>query len=291
MTGKTMQSTPWIAIAMRGWRGHAGLAITCLLLGSGLVTHPSAANADTIAEDTGPATTSLNSQRFGAQSVTTPAGRSWNNLTFNFVNFNTGLPSATSSALFLLTQAYTGTPSNLSSSTPGYVATATGNGSVWTFATNVNLASSTQYFFYSNTVQGVNLAVTSGDTYAGGQGFLATASTNNFGTTGGDFLFNLSGTSNPGPIPGTGLLSYLIAGLGGLAAFRKQVLAKAISWIAFAGSAWAKLSPAPGTTNRHRRNWLNSSQRNRVATDFSASPNFPGRRPSRAGAEVSSANA
>ena len=38
----------------------------------------------------------------------------------------------------------------------------------------------------------------------------------------------------PSPIPGAGLLSYLVVGFGGLAACRKKVLAQTTSWIAFA---------------------------------------------------------
>ena len=50
--------------------------------------------------------------------------------------------------------------------------------------------------------------------------------------------------STPSPIPGSGLLSYLIGGFGGLAAFRKKLLERATSWIAFARLFWRRTRKA-----------------------------------------------
>ena len=58
------------------------------------------------------------------QSVTTPAGRSWNTIQFNFVigsSFNLAGNGAVGT-LFLLDQTYAGTPTNVSNVTPGFLA-------------------------------------------------------------------------------------------------------------------------------------------------------------------------
>lgn len=47
-------------------------------------------------------------------------------------------------------------------------------------------------------------------------------------------LSSVSITPNPGPLPGAGLLSYLVLGFGGLAAFRKRVAARARAFMAVA---------------------------------------------------------
>jgi len=62
------------------------------------------------------------------QSVTTPAGRPWNNLRFNFVIGESGQlfgPQGTGAfgTLFLLSQAYAGTAAGLDAATPGFLAT------------------------------------------------------------------------------------------------------------------------------------------------------------------------
>jgi hypothetical protein len=53
--------------------------------------------------------------------------------------------------------------------------------------------------------------------------------------------------SNPGPLPGGGLLSYLIVGFGGLAAYRRKAL------------AWARSSVAAGKTRLRRLHGLGCS--------------------------------
>ena len=46
--------------------------------------------------------------------------------------------------------------------------------------------------------------------------------------------------SAPSPVPGAGLLSYVVVACGGLAAFRRKLRAQATSLLAFARSRWAK---------------------------------------------------
>jgi hypothetical protein len=90
------------------------------------------------------------------QSLITPAGGPWNDLTFNW--FDTGgapypgipNPIATGT-LFLLSQEYLGTPGALSAATGGYIAYSQSiAGGMYIFDPNVTLQPSTTYFFFTN---------------------------------------------------------------------------------------------------------------------------------------------
>jgi hypothetical protein len=85
------------------------------------------------------------------QSLTTPAGGPWNNITFNFYADLVGMVPTAGGDLFILTQEYLGIQTDLSSSTPGFLAESTGiAGGVYLFDTAVTLQGGTQYFFYAN---------------------------------------------------------------------------------------------------------------------------------------------
>ena len=147
------------------------------------------------------------------QSVTTPDGSSWNNITFNFVDAASQNPYA-AGELFLLTSIYTGAPVDLSSSTSGFLASTAdiANGE-WIFAPEVTLDSNTQYYFYASTVFDGSYEVlfSASDPYPGGA--LSQSDGDGYYVTGSaDTVFTVSGTVAPVPEPTT----LALAGLGGL---------------------------------------------------------------------------
>lgn len=148
------------------------------------------------------------------QSVTTPDGNSWTNISFNLVDSSSHLPYA-EGELFLLTSSYTGTAAGLSSSTSGFLASTTdiANGE-WVFAPDVTLNPSTQYFFYMSTpFDGSHQVLYSlSDPYSGGEASDAIASGSYSASSSIDLVFTLSGTVVPVPEPTT----LALAGLGGL---------------------------------------------------------------------------
>jgi PEP-CTERM motif len=100
------------------------------------------------------------------ESVTTPAGGPWNNITFNWYDQTARFPLA-AGTLFVLTQEYLGLPGALSSLTPGFVASSQSIvAGVYIFDPLVTLSPNTQYFFYANA--SMNLSGSSIDIYAGG---------------------------------------------------------------------------------------------------------------------------
>src|SRR5262245_5631463 len=118
-------------------------AITVFLLTA------TAALADTIVQNAGGI--SGNNVGFYGQSLITPAGAPWNNITFNFLAAGNAPQAA--GALYLLSTEYLGTPAGLSSSTAGFIAQSlfVGEGTgAWMFAPGVTLLPSTTYFLYSN---------------------------------------------------------------------------------------------------------------------------------------------
>jgi hypothetical protein len=155
------------------------------------------------------------------QSATTPAGNSWDNLSFSFDA--SGTPYA-NGELFLLSSAYAGAPSGLSSSTTGYVASTTDiESGEWVFAPDVTLDASTQYYFYDATAfSGTEVLYAASDVYSGGEAFQANDSSGPFyAISSADINFTLSATDVPEP--GVASLAGLaLVGFGALRArFRR----------------------------------------------------------------------
>ena len=211
------------------------LALTIALPALGLLCSAPAARADTITEYCPGCTGAGFGARFNSaegQSVTTPTGVGWGNIVFNFYNSSGG--SLAFGDIYLLDQPYSGLAADLSSSTAGYIASATASGGTsYVFDPSVALQPGTQYYFYTNASSGGTGVAEGPNSYAGGQGYTAfNFPPANYSATGADFEFTLSGTPAPGPIPGTGLLSYLVAGLGGLISVRKRLRAGAVALLA-----------------------------------------------------------
>ena len=178
------------------------------------------ARADTIATNTSGGFGTSNFA-FG-QSLTTPGGGPWNSIAFNFYLFPA--TSYASGNLYLLDHQYLGTLANLSSETNLGVATASAN--VWTFNPSVTLQANTQYWLYMGATSGTPLLWGSGDPVSGGNKYAASAAGSYGSETTNDMAFTLSGSqASPGPVPGVGLLSYLLLGFGGAAAYRKRLRA------------------------------------------------------------------
>ena len=206
---------------VKSWRASCCAVPLTLLFGAMMFSAASPAMADIIiAQYCVGCTGGGNPNQFPGQSVTTPSG-SWTNVTFNFYDGVTGAPAA-SGSLYLFTQAYTGSGVNLASSassSPGYVATATASGSVYVFNPSLTLSGNTQYFFYAGSLPSANGETFDfSNSYTGGQRYFSgNGGTLNFsGSSASDYAFNLS-TSNPGPVPGGSLLSYIFLGVGGFA--------------------------------------------------------------------------
>jgi hypothetical protein len=153
------------------------------------------------------------------QSVTTPAGGQWQDITFNFYASATGVPQAEGS-IYLFGSAYTGTPQALSSSTPGLLGIASDSGSFYSFAPSLVLSPNSQYFFYSDTRPGGPGGTTVTGNGFGGGTYLNSPNGNGdfFASPGADTAFRLQGTVIPEPA--TALL--VASGLLGLAAIRRR---------------------------------------------------------------------
>jgi hypothetical protein len=165
-----MENTMRPLFAFRNVR-HVGLPALALMAFIPLT----AARADTLVQVT---SGSGSTDSFAGQSVTTPSGGPFNNLSFNFFDPSSGNPLA-DGTLFLLSKEYSSsesandTPANLSSSTPGFIAQSTGiTGGVYQFDPSVTLQGNTQYFFYSNGNHDISFQAT-GNPYAGGSFYAA----------------------------------------------------------------------------------------------------------------------
>ncbi|HVW08038.1 MAG TPA: PEP-CTERM sorting domain-containing protein [Bryobacteraceae bacterium] len=196
------------------------LIFTALLLGSAL-----SAAADPIASFNPGGPNGV----FGAavgESVTTPDGGPWDNISFNYFDDITYNPYA-AGGLYVLTQAYTGATGDLSSSTDGYLGfTNTIDNGSWIFS-DVTLNPDTQYFFYmdADTPQGTGVLVGSG--YAGGIAWGNGGSGDYTGVSSADIQFSLSGDVVSGaPEPGTLALAFGAAGL--FAVLRRKTAANVI---------------------------------------------------------------
>jgi hypothetical protein len=114
---------------------------------SATVFHSYVLFADVISEQLiqadGPETFAL------GQSLMTPAGGPWNNLTFNW--FDSASNPIATGTLFLLNQEYLGTPGALGTATPGYIAQSQSiAGGMYIFAPDISIQPTTMYFYYTN---------------------------------------------------------------------------------------------------------------------------------------------
>jgi hypothetical protein len=138
-------------------------------------------------------------------SLVTPPGGPWTNITFNWYRTGTGASYAIGN-LYLLSQNYTGTPQDLSSlTTGGYIAHATGDGTVYTFASGITLQANTTYYFFADlglsTGASTEVGRGPGTDLATVQSYGATAGNSAFATRSFDISYSLNGTSPSVPEP------------------------------------------------------------------------------------------
>jgi hypothetical protein len=194
---------------------------SALTVALGLVSAAPAARADIIIEFTTGTDHTSGSFLFG-QSLLTPTGGPWHNLTFNFfTNVPATTPTAAGTA-FLLSQAYLDTPANLSSSTPGFLAASTSIvAGQYTFAPSVTVQPNTTYFVYENAL----LPIITGSHLASGN-YITTDSQTAFQAAIGSTNFRLSGDVVTSPVPAPPAV--VLVGLGaGCVALRRYVSRRA----------------------------------------------------------------
>lgn len=136
------------------------------------------------------------------QSLTTPAGGPWNNVTFNWFDTggtpNAGVPTPIAAGtLFLVNQQYSGTPAALSASTIGYIAQSQSiAGGMYVFSASLVIQPNTTYYFLSNQTvpnNSGNLNTIPGTAYADtGPGGV-------YAPVDGDARFRLQGSVVPEP--------------------------------------------------------------------------------------------
>jgi hypothetical protein len=163
-----------------------------------VVSTASAARADIITENLGGMATSGPLFIVG-QSLVTPAGGPWNNLTFNFFSDVPPTTPTAAGTAFLLSKEYQGTPNNLNSSTPGFLAASTGIvGGQYTFAPSVTVQPNTTYWVYEN----VEHVITGGNSVSATVHLdVANDPNESFFEVPGSSNFLLSGDSLTSPVP------------------------------------------------------------------------------------------
>jgi hypothetical protein len=157
------------------------------------------------------------------QSLVTPAGGPWNNLTFNWFDTggtpNPGVPNPIATGtLFLLSQEYLGTPAALSAASAGYIAQSQSiAGGMYLFNANVVIQPNTMYFFYTNQTVPNN----SGDgNLITGSAYSSTGGIYTILPNGADARFRLQGRVTPEP---SGILLAALGLAAGLLGRRRAI--------------------------------------------------------------------
>jgi len=128
-----------------------------------LISIPSITTAETISRNDGGSVAFIGIYGYG-QSVLTPSGGPWTNITFGFLSIPGGgysiqWPDNAVGKLFVLTQEYTGPFGGLSEAMPGFLATGTTPPTAitglryfayWEFDSSLILAPNTRYYFYAS---------------------------------------------------------------------------------------------------------------------------------------------
>jgi hypothetical protein len=148
------------------------------------------------------------------ESLTTPTGGPWSDLTFNFYDAGGNAYANNTITVYLLSAAYSGAATALSSSTTGYLdSTSTVSGNAWVFNPATTIQASTQYWVYMSTNPTTALKYNVPNTYSGGQMYYAHP---NYSSLSAGLNFQLQGTVGSGsatPEPSTMLLCTSALGL------------------------------------------------------------------------------
>jgi hypothetical protein len=201
------------------------LAALALLLGGG------SARADTITQNiAGPFAPIGGLPSFG-QSLMTPSGGPWHDLTFNFFSDVPATTPTAAGTAFLLTQEYLGTPANLSSA-PGLQAqTSNIVAGQWIFAPGVTVQPNTMYWVYQNSIVP---QLSLGNVVPSIHSYFANTANSDFSSQSASTNFRLSGDVVPAVVPEPARLTLL-----------------GISAVGMMGYAWRRRrKAASGNSNR-----------------------------------------